>query len=107
MTGVRVTVIFYLSVFLGALPLVWSSPHGDEGGMTGGHGGMNMNGSVNIEWSDSFKKPNYYRYPDFGFWIWSHIISLILAWTIVLPLGRFIKRQMMCKTKSNQNSRNV
>jgi hypothetical protein len=88
MPGARATSLLYLALCLGTFPIVLSTPHGDESGNMGGDGHMNMSGPVDIEWSDSFKVPNYFRHPDYTFWIWSHIILMIVSWMIILPLGK-------------------
>lgn len=85
MKVVRAGQILLVTALVGFIHGVDSSPHGDEGG----HMGMGMNMSaVDIEWSDSFKVPNYFRHEEYTFWIYSHIISMVLAWCIALPVGK-------------------
>jgi hypothetical protein len=87
MLGVRWTPLNYIFLLLSVSTLVLSIPHGDDEmeGM-GGMGGMNS--TIQIEWSESFSKPSYFRHPEYKFWIWSHITSMVLAWFIALPLGK-------------------
>lgn len=86
MKVVRAGQILILTAILGFFQGVESSPHGDEGGGHGGMIGMNVS-AVDIEWSDSFKVLNYFRHPEHTFWIYSHIICMVLAWCIALPIG--------------------
>ncbi|KAF2433672.1 hypothetical protein EJ08DRAFT_668669 [Tothia fuscella] len=53
-------------------------------------GGMGMNGtSMNTSSTAQMDQgpPNYFRYPDHSTWIYGHIFAMVIAWTVVLPLG--------------------
>jgi hypothetical protein len=104
MKVVRAGQILVLTALLGFFQGVESQPHGDE---AGSHMEMGMNMSaVDIEWSDSFKVPNYFRHPEYAFWIASHIISMVLAWCIALPIGELPVNVIGCLDSYN-NSCNV
>src|SRR5258708_2692765 len=87
MPRMRTTPLLSLALALGAIPLVLTSPHGGDGGTEGG--AMEMTPNLDIEWSESFNKPNYFRHPSHVFWIYSHIISMVLAWFVLLPIGMY------------------
>jgi hypothetical protein len=76
-----------LALVLGALHPALSVPHGGEAESAGGMA-MDMNMSGAVEWSESFDKQNYLRHPDHVFWIYAHIISMVFAWAIALPIGK-------------------
>jgi hypothetical protein len=82
--------LLYSALLLGALHTALSAPHGGEAESAGGmeHGSMDMNASGSVEWSESFNEPNYFRHPSYVFWIYAHIISMVLAWAIALPIGK-------------------
>jgi Domain of unknown function (DUF2427) len=65
------------------------APHGEEE-MSGNMMSMNISFAA-VEWSESFDKPNYFNHPEHKFWIWSHIATMIIAWTVVLPAGKLAK----------------
>jgi hypothetical protein len=88
--------IYYFSLhsalLLGALHPALSVPHGGEVESSAGgieHGSMDMNASASVVWSESFSKPSYFRHPNYVLWIYAHIISMVLAWVIALPIGKF------------------
>jgi Isoprenylcysteine carboxyl methyltransferase (ICMT) family len=80
----------YFALLLGALHPVLSVPHGGETESAGGmaQGSMDMSVSAPVEWTESFGKPSYFRHPNYVFWIYAHIISMVLAWVIALPIGK-------------------
>ena len=80
----------YFALLLGALHPALSVPHGGEAESASGmvHGSMDMNASASVEWSESFSKPSYFRHPNYVFWIYAHIICMVVAWVIALPIGK-------------------
>jgi len=75
---------------LGLIALSSAVPHGDEHGSSGLMHGGGSNKTANIEWSESFDVPNYFRHPNQSIWVYTHIISMIIAWAGLLPLGEYL-----------------
>jgi hypothetical protein len=82
------------ALLLGLLPLVTAIPHGDENSSdSAAHSdmaSMNMhpNSNSSLGQTGSFGQPNYFRYSSYGIWMYGHILSMVLAWTILLPLSK-------------------
>jgi hypothetical protein len=80
------------ALLLGALPLVMALPHGHEpvkntNATSSGMSGMNM-GPKDVEFSESFNVPNYFRHPEMTLWIYGHIAAMMFSWCILLPLSK-------------------
>jgi hypothetical protein len=86
----RVSLVGSGILLLAALPLV--AAHGDEHE----HSGMVMNmGSIHLNTTSSTAAAvtqavphNYFRYPGFAGWMYAHIALMVIAWAVVLPVGK-------------------
>ena len=96
-------------VLVGLLPLVVS--HGNGGEAEDGSAipeGIKMtlpHDPNNME-ATSFK-PSYYRYGEYQAWIWSHIVTMAIAWCFILPIGKSCNCYPSLTGKADGVSRHV
>jgi hypothetical protein len=94
MVRLQASPLFQTVLFVGLLPLATAIPHGDENSSaSAAHRemssmNMHLNSNTSLHQTDSFRQPNYFRYSNHGMWMYGHILSMVLAWTILLPLSK-------------------
>jgi hypothetical protein len=83
--------LLHAALLLGLISRAIADPHGTENTSNADLGGMGED-KMNMETQGSSKMDSsptsYFRYLEHGGWIYGHIFAMVLAWTVVLPLGK-------------------
>lgn len=105
MVRLQASRLFQPVLLAGLLTFATAVPHGDEhSSASAAHremSSMNMSPSSNTSLlqTDSFGQPNYFRHSSHSLWMYGHIIAMVLAWTILLPLSKYCRRHLNCAFK--------
>jgi hypothetical protein len=96
MTRARVLTLASAALLLEALPLV--AAHGDE--QNGGSMDMNMHHVPPPPVVDNGAPQSYWGLSEYALLMYWHIALEILAWVVVLPVGRFSPKCPKGRTNS-------